>query len=128
VGSAPIPVLLDHYGLKDFSFYLRLVKIYKEFPDNRREILYEDPGDSLKIVMENGLRPVAQITYRNELLAEIYSNRAMPLVQMDMDTYDPLWETEFANLQDLLGGPRVGLVSTFGEHWSLDSGYPKAYP
>lgn len=121
-GTASREEILSFYNIKDFTFYVRIKSVYHLHPNGRVEMGNLFPSSDLPL-HKIGARKVAEVTHRNEVLAEIYSREKFPFVSMDLDQYDRLWAKEYGSYDKLIEGTRVGIISMFGSHFDQTRGY-----
>lgn len=117
---------LRRYHLSDFAFYINVKYYYHLYKDGRKDILYIENEESkrrLEELKRLGLKKVAVIRHVDEILAEIYSRKKTPYMDLEVTEYDKLWDKKFANIANLLEGKWVGITSTWGERFSHATGF-----
>lgn len=117
---------LQRYNLSDFAFYINVKYLYHIYNDGKKNILYienEESKKRLEELKQSGLKKVAVIRHADEILAEIYSRRNTPYLDLEVDKYNQLWDKKFANIENLLEGKWVGITSTWGERFDHETGF-----
>jgi hypothetical protein len=118
--------ILVSYRLSDFTFYVNVKYYYHLYP-NGKKILSKVEGSDVEWLLreleQRGAKKVAVVRHGDEVLAEIYSRENVPYLDLEIDDYNRRWDKKFANIANLVDHKWVGLISTWGERFSVGTGY-----
>lgn len=118
--------ILANYRLSDFTFYVNVKYYYQRYPNEEKLISKVEESDLKWLFNElkqRGVKKVAVVRHGDEILAEIYSRENVPYRNLEIDDYNRQWNKKFANIANLVDHKWVGLTSTWGERFSLNTGY-----
>ncbi|MEK7790688.1 MAG: hypothetical protein AAB309_03580, partial [Deltaproteobacteria bacterium] len=118
--------ILENYRLSDFTFYVNVKYYYHLYP-NEKKVTSNIEGSDLEWLLpelkRRGAKKVAVVRRGDEVLAEIYSRENVPYLDLEIDDYNQRWNKKFANIENLVEHKWIGLISTWGERFSLNTGY-----
>lgn len=118
--------ILASYGLSDFTFYVNIKYYYQHHPTGEKLISKVEESNLDWLFNElkrRGAKKVAVVRHGDEVLAEIYSRENVPYLDLEIDAYNRRWNKKFANIANLVDHKWVGLISTWGERFSVNTGY-----